>query len=90
YISKFNYFPFEELDKSYRFSTAVAMFGSILRSSSFTKNIGWNDILFIARASSGNDDSLQTEFIDLVEQAKTLYTKGKKKRGRAGFGKKEK
>ncbi len=84
--SEFNYYPFEELDKSYRFSTAIAMFGSLLRSSSFTKNISWNDILLIAQASSGKDDPLQTEFINLVERAKSLYSKGKKKKDRAVLG----
>lgn len=80
YGGQFNYSPFEELNKSYRFSTAVAMFGSLLRASPFTKNVSWNDVLLIAQASSGKDDPLQAEFVNLVEQAKTLYSKRRKKR----------
>lgn len=78
---QFDYTPFDELEKCYRFSTAVAMFGSILRSSAFTKNTTWNDLLLLAETSSGNDNLLQKEFVALVHQAKTLYTKNKKKKG---------
>ena len=78
---EFDYSPFDELDKCYRFSAAVAMFGSLLRSSAFAKNISWNDLLQLAETSSNKDDQLQKEFVSLVQQAKTLYSKGKKKKG---------
>ena len=77
----FDYTPFDELDKCYRFSAAVAMFGSLLRSSAFVKNINWNDLLSLAETSSRTDDQLQKEFVSLVQQAKILYSKGKKKKG---------
>lgn len=80
YTGNYEFTPFEELDSCYRFSTAVAMFGSLLRASSFTKNISWNDIILIAQQSAGKGDILQNEFVTLVQQAKALYTKGKKKR----------
>ena len=79
--SLFDFIPFTELDKCYQFSSAVAMFGSLLRSSPFVKNIGWNDIVSLAENSSGRDDLLQREFLTLVQQAKTLYSKVKKKKG---------
>ena len=81
YVSKFVFTPFTELDKSYQFSAAVAMFGSMLRSSPFLKNTGWNEVISLAQASSGSNNLLQKEFITLVQQAKTLYSKGKKKKG---------
>jgi Ca-activated chloride channel homolog len=62
YTSRFDYTPFSELDKSYRFSAAVVMFGSILRSSPYSKNITWNDVITIAEQSSGDDDLIQKEF----------------------------
>jgi len=80
YTSGFNFISFDELDKPYQFSAAVAMFGSLLRSSSFSKNITWADIIFLAQKSSDKDDILQKEFISLVQQAKLLYSKGKKKK----------
>jgi Ca-activated chloride channel family protein len=79
-VSHFEYVPFEEMDNTYRFSAAVALFGGILRNSPFVKQAGWNEVLSIAEASSNSDDLLQKEFIALVEQAKALYTKVKKKK----------
>jgi Ca-activated chloride channel family protein len=83
YTSHFNYTPFTELDKSYHFSAAVAMFGSFLRNSPFVKEVGWNEIITLAQNSCGANDLLQKEFISLVQQAKTLYSKVKKKKGSA-------
>ena len=78
--SAFNFQDFSSIDKSYRFSAAVAMFGSLLRVSSFTSDVDWNDILLLATTSANSNDLLQKEFISLVEQAKVLYSKGKKKK----------
>jgi Ca-activated chloride channel family protein len=77
----FEYLPFEEIDRSYHFSTAVAMFGSLLRNSPYMKNIGWNEIISMAENSSGSDDLLQQEFISMLQQAKILYSRFKKKKG---------
>ena len=73
--------PFDKLEKSYRFSAAVAMFGSMLRYSPYLKNTNWNDIVTWATSSSDNKDILQQEFVSIVQQAKTLYSKTKKKKG---------
>jgi Ca-activated chloride channel family protein len=81
YSSKFEYTPFQETDKSYQFYTSVVMFGSLLRSSQYAKDIEWHEIIDIATQSSSTDDLLQKEFINLVQQAKTLYSKVKKKKG---------
>jgi Ca-activated chloride channel family protein len=81
YKSLFEFIPFTELEKNYQFSSAVAMFGSLLRSSPFVKNISWNDIILLAENSSGKDDLLQKEFLKLVQQAKTLYSKVRKRKG---------
>lgn len=81
YSSRFELKPFKELDSCYRFSAAVAMFGSLLRGSSFIKSSSWSDVISLAQSASGNTDLLQKEFIVLVQQAKTLYSKVKKKKG---------
>ena len=84
YTSSFNFISFEDLEKSYQFSTAVAMFGSLLRSSPFAKSISWNDIIALTEKSYGKDEPIQKEFLALVQQAKNLYSKVKKKKsGRA-------
>jgi Ca-activated chloride channel family protein len=74
------YTDFNSLDKSLRFSTAVIMFGSLLRSSPIARNITWNDLVLLATQTSNDDDPLQKEFISLVKQAKILYSKQKKKK----------
>ena len=56
------------------------MFGSLLRSSSYLKEIDWNTISLLAVDSADPADLLQKEFITLVDQAKILYSKGKKKK----------
>ncbi len=81
YSGNFTFTPFSELNKSHQFSVAVAMFGSLLRNSPFVKGVEWNEIISLATSSSGSGDLLQKEFITLVQQAKALYSKWKKKRG---------
>jgi Ca-activated chloride channel family protein len=83
FTSRFLFVPFNELDKCYRFSTAVIMFGSLLRSSPFAKNISWNAVIGLAEQSVGKDDLLQKEFISLVQHARNLYLKGKRKKSSA-------
>lgn len=80
YTSRFDYTPITELDKSCLFSAAVVMFGSMLRSSPYVKNTGWDEIITLAESSSDSNDLLQKEFITLVQQAKKLYSKNKKKK----------
>jgi Ca-activated chloride channel family protein len=79
--SNFNYTPFDKLNNCYRFSAAVIMFGSILKDSPFAKDINWNDVQDLAVKASSPDDLLQKEFTSLVQQAKALYSKVKKKKG---------
>ncbi len=71
--------PFSGLDSSYKFSSAVIMFGSLLRQSPFTKGVGWNDILSIATPSMQKNNYSQKEFIELLEQAKALYYRNRRK-----------
>ena len=77
----FRYTPFNNLSSCYRFSTSVAMFGSLLRNSRFQKEAGWTEIISLAQESSEENDLLQKEFIAILEQARLLYTKYKKKKG---------
>ena len=80
YNAPYDYKPFNEIEKHYQFSAAVAMFGSLLRSSSYIRNGGWTELQTLAIASADTNDMLQQEFITLVTQAKDLYTKKKKKK----------
>ena len=83
----FDFIPFSDLEKSYHFSASVAMFGSMLRTSPFMKNTGWNEIISLAEASSVKNDLLQKEFLSLLYKARDMYIKGKKKKSGSTFWK---
>jgi len=72
--------PYKEIDHMYRFATSVIMFGSILKSSPFTKDISWGDVLYQSSESANPTDVNQSQFVELVYKAKNFYTKKKKKR----------
>jgi Ca-activated chloride channel homolog len=59
YSTRFNFVPFEQVDKSYRFYTSVIMFGSLLRSSQFARDIDWNQILVMAGEACSPNDLIQ-------------------------------
>ena len=71
--------PFKEIDPVYRFATSVIMFGSVLKSSAFAKDISWGDVLYHASESANPTDVNQSQFVELVYKAKNFYTKRKKK-----------
>lgn len=78
YNSYYNYEPFDKIEQCYRFSAAVAMFGTLLRGSSMSKNLNWNDLVNLAVSTADMEDINQKEFVNLVQQAKGLYGKKKK------------
>lgn len=71
--------PFKDLLPYHQFASAVIMFGSLLRKSKFVKDVSWNDVQEIATASAARDNFSQTEFITLVQKAKSIYGKSKTK-----------
>jgi Ca-activated chloride channel homolog len=75
------YTHFNNLPASYRFATAVANFGSLLKGSQYAKNIDFNEVLLMANQAVNLSDPLQTEFITLVEKAKKIYSNRKKRKG---------
>ena len=75
-----SYKDFNSIDRNLRFSTAVIMFGSLLRSSAVTKGINWNDTILLASQASDDNDPIQKEFVSLVKEARILYSKQKKRK----------
>jgi Ca-activated chloride channel family protein len=71
---------FNSIDRNLRFSSAVIMFGSLLRESPAIKNITWNDMSLLASESYDDNDPLEKEFVSIVQQAKILYAKHKKRK----------
>ncbi|MCX8020924.1 MAG: VWA domain-containing protein [Chitinophagaceae bacterium] len=70
---------FSQLEQNYRFASAVAMFGSLLRNSEFVK-ITWDYLLAHTRKHADLSEKHQHEFLELVNKAKDLYTAKKKKK----------
>jgi Ca-activated chloride channel family protein len=74
-----SFIPFAEIPRCHQFATAVILFGSLLRKSKFVKDAPWNQILQIAANSVDQENFSQKEFISIVQQAKLIYTKKRKK-----------
>lgn len=79
-----NFLEFKNIDKELQFATAVAMFGLKVKQSKYIKNADWVDIKTIASESYNPNVFLQAEFLQLVDKAEAIYTKKKKKKGKAG------
>ncbi|MFN2457418.1 MAG: von Willebrand factor type A domain-containing protein [Chitinophagaceae bacterium] len=71
---------FAALDNNYQFASAIIMFGSLLRNSKYMKHVQWNEIAELATEAADKNNFLQQEFITLVQQAKLIYAKKRKKR----------
>ena len=70
---------FDNASYDFRFASAVATFGMLLRNSEFTAEISIADVLNIAAKAKGNDSGgLRSEFIELVEKAIALTPEKKK------------
>ena len=70
--------PFNSLPAYYRFSASVALFGEMLKKSTFTKKTTWDELALLAKSSYEPSDVSQTEYLQLIEKAKKLYHKEKK------------
>ena len=71
--------PFHSVSKDLQFASAVIMFGSMLRKSKFVKDLTWNTILQVANEAADVNNFSQKEFLSILQQAKTLYGKKRKK-----------
>ncbi len=72
--------PFPQQEKAHQFAASVIQFGSLLKESKFVKEGSWNQVLEMATHSADVTNPSQKEFLALVEQAKSLYGKKRKKR----------
>lgn len=64
---------FVKTTENFRFASAVAGFGMLLRDSEFKKDLTVKEILCIAKASKGQDEEgYRAEFINLVEKFELL------------------
>ena len=63
----------EKTSDNYRFAASVAMFGMLLRKSTFVGNTTYGKVLEMARGARGNDDhGYRAEFIKITEKAELI------------------
>jgi len=68
---------FNSTSVDFRFASAVAEFGMMLRSSEFKQGSSFDQAIAIAKAAKGNDeDGYRSEFVRLAETAKSLAGNG--------------
>lgn len=80
YGCDYSFTEFKELPACHRFATSVVMFGGLLKASKYFKNVSWNDAIILASQSYNTKDTVQKEMIDLLEKAKKIYAKEKKRK----------
>lgn len=69
----------KEAPMPYQFASSVLMFGLLLKESRFLKAGLWNEVLALATPAVDMKNPSQAEFILLVQQAKAIYSKKRKK-----------
>ena len=70
---------FSSLHAPYRFAASVALIGGLMKNAQYINNSGWGDAVSLASQSYNDKDVSQKEFIALIQKAKKIYTKKKKK-----------
>ena len=72
--------PFEKTSENFRFATAVAQFGMLLRNSEFKGNATYAKVIRQANAAVGTDkEGYRAEFIKLVQNVQSLAKKHSKR-----------
>jgi Ca-activated chloride channel homolog len=72
--------PFNEIPDYYRFSASVALFGGLLKKSPYIQKATWDELTLLAKSSYDPKNVSQNEFVLLIDKAKKIYHKEKKKK----------
>jgi len=73
YDCRYQLKAFRDLQPCYRFASSIALFGGLLKRSRFTTQVGWKDAIEMAEKSFDPEDGMQQEFIGLIEKARKIY-----------------
>jgi Ca-activated chloride channel family protein len=80
YSCPFSYTKFNALPPNFRFAASTVIFAELLKKSKFVSQSTWEEAEQIANQSLDPNDAAQKDFIQLIEKAKKLYAKEKKKK----------
>jgi Ca-activated chloride channel homolog len=70
---------FRDLQPCYRFASSIALFGGLLKRSPFMKQADWKEVIEMAQESGDPQDGMQQEFIGLIEKARKIYGKNRRR-----------
>ena len=70
---------FDDLPSCHQFAASVTMFALLVKESKYSKRYSWNDAIMLANQSYDPKDPLQAEFIGMIQKAKKIYLKNRKK-----------
>lgn len=80
YRCPYNVTSFASLPPTYRFASSVAMFAALLKDSKYAQKYGWSEVIKLATESEDPQDAVQKEFIEIVEKAKKVYGRERKRK----------
>ncbi|HTL09841.1 MAG TPA: von Willebrand factor type A domain-containing protein [Chitinophagaceae bacterium] len=80
YTAQFEFTEFNDLPACHRFAASVIEFALLLKESPYVKTVSWSDAIILANESYNVNDAVQKEFISIVEKARKIYGKGKKRK----------
>lgn len=83
YVVPLVYTPYSELPQSYRFATSLSMFTAMLKESEYAKKITWSQVIDSCNKSIDPNNSLQKEFLQIVEKARKIYLRQRKRKAGA-------
>ena len=70
---------FSELPACHQFAASVTMFALLIKESKYAKRFSWNDAILLAHQSHDAKDPLQAEFVAMIEKAKKIYSRKRKR-----------
>ena len=83
-VSSFNvpfaFTEFADMPACHRFAASVVEFALLLKNSPYTKTVSWTDAIILANESYNTNDAMEKEFITIVEKAKKIYGKNRKRK----------
>ena len=71
---------FNKLPAAYRFAASVAMFAALIKDSKYARSYSFSDVIRLATDSADPHDAIQQEFITMIEKAKKIYPRERKRR----------
>jgi Ca-activated chloride channel family protein len=80
YHCPYNVTAFTSLPPDYRFAASVAMFAALLKDSKYARTYGFAEVLKLATESADAQDAVQQEFISIIEKAKKVYGRERKRK----------